>query len=141
MYYGDKFHAKENERQYKQYLSCGYTGEFTVNEHGWCRNEIDRDKAERLDVFRKDRIYAYIDVVHLPNGKWVAGSSVSMPTYGYGHGVSIWCKQHDTKQEAVESHLKRIEDYIEKKDLTTYIRNAIEACRKSLVPPLEIALF
>jgi len=95
MYYGDKFHAKENERQYKQYLSCGYTGEFTVNEHGWCRNEIDRDKAERLDVFRKDRIYAYIDVVHLltasglPEAVFPCRPTVTDTAFPYGANSTI----------------------------------------------------
>ena len=141
MDYGDKIHAKDNERQYKKYLSCGYTGAFTVNEYGWCRNEVDRENMEKIDVYRKDRIYAYLEIVHLPNGNWIAGSSVSMPTYGYGHGVSIWSSQYATRQKAAESELNRIESSIDKKDLTNCIKNAIEASRKALQPPLEIALF
>lgn len=144
MHYREKFNARqkeENERRYKQYLSCGYTGSMTVNEYGWCDNEVDRNNVEKINVFRKNRIYAYIDVIQLPNGKWVAGSNLTMPTYGYGHGVSIWCNQFTSRQEAIEAHLKQIENYIEVKDLTGFVRNAIEACRKALQQPIEITLF
>ena len=137
----EQLQEKNNKRQYLKYLSCGYTGSLTVNEYGWCNNGIDREKVEIIDVFRKNQIYANVQVIHLPNGKWTAGSNCSMTTYGYGRGVSIWGEQYATRRDAVESQLNRIESFINTKDLTASIKSSIEACRKELQPTLEIALF
>jgi hypothetical protein len=48
-----------NQKQYKKYLSCGYTGEMTVNEYGWCDNEVRTGDMETIDLFDKDRSRAY----------------------------------------------------------------------------------
>ena len=129
-----------NKEQYERYLSCGYTGEMTVNECGWCDNEVAEEDRERIDLFDQNRCYAYIRFAHLPNGKWIASSSMSMPTYGYGCPLSVWCNQHETREDAIETELKRVETSIEPKDLKPFIVDAIKKCRNAL-RPLEIALF
>jgi len=129
-----------NQKQYKKYLSCGYTGEMTVNEYGWCDNEVRTGDMETIDLFDKDRSRAYIRFAHLPNGKWIAASSLTMPNYGYGCPLCVWCDQYDTKEEAVEAELARIKNGIELKDMKTFITDAFKQCRDAL-RPLEIALF
>jgi len=129
-----------NKEQYEKYLSCGYTDEMTVNESGWCNNEVKETDRERIDLFDQNRCYAYIRFAHLPNGKWIASSSMSMPTYGYGCPLSVWCNQHETREDAIETELQRVERSIEPKDMKAFIADAIKNCRSAL-RPLEISLF
>lgn len=119
-----------NDRHYKRWLSCGYTGEMTVNEYGWCNNELDRDTVKKLTVLKSKAVDAELGYAQLPNGKWVAGSSMMTNIgccYGYGSSVSIWSKQYDTKGEAVTAELDRI-------------RHGIDNNKKALTPDVESAL-
>ena len=122
---------KENRRKYEKWLSCGFIGEMTTDEYGWCNNEINRSELERITIFEKGYQYrAHIEYYHLPNGKWVSGSSLTCPIHGYGSGASIWASQYDSKEEAVTAELDRIENSMEEKDRQPFVMKALEACRK-----------
>ena len=129
-----------NERQYEKYLSCGYTGEMAVNEHGWCSNEVQAEAAEEIVLFDRERCHAYIRFAELPNGRWIAASGATFPTHGYGCPLSVWCDQHDTKEDAIEAELKRIEESVEPKDAKAFICAALKNCRDAL-RPAAIPLF
>lgn len=136
-----KYKTKENERQYKQYLSCGYTEKFTVDKYGRCCNKINRNEIEKIDIFRKNNIYGLVEIIQLPNKNWTTGSQLSMSSYGYGSCVTIWHKQYKTKNEAIEEELNYLESNIKPKDLIGYIKNAIKTYRNSLKEPEETTLF
>ncbi len=123
----------ENERQYRQWLSCGFSGEMEVNDSGWCTNGISFYKDERLQkwvLFDKPYFRASIEYLQFPNGKWAAGSSATFPLHGWGHGVSVWSKQYNTRQEAIFEQIDYIEHSLyDGKDKKKFVMDALQCCR------------
>ena len=113
---------------------------MTVDEHGWCDNEVQAEAVEKILLFDKDNCHAYIRFAQLPNGKWIAASNASFSTHGYGCPLSVWCNQHDTKEDAIETELERIEESMEAKDRKPFFLATLKKCRDAL-RPVEIALF
>ena len=117
---------KENKKCYQKWLSCGFKGEMKVDESGWFRSGFCL-KGEEIEVFNKGYTNkASISFMELPNKKWISGSSAFCRTHGHGFGLSIWNQQHDTKEEAIEEALNRIEKEIDKKDKKTLIKKVEE---------------
>ena len=60
---------RENEKYYKRWLACGFTGEMTVNKHGWFEPVLRLHcQVETLTVFDNKGYRARIEYCHLPNG-------------------------------------------------------------------------
>ena len=134
---------RENKRQYEKWLSCGFRGDMVIDKSGWCINGLSfykNDNVEEQILFDRPRYIARISFMQLPNGKWISGSSCTFPLQGWGHGLSVWDTQYDTKEEAVEKELDYIEKSLDEKDKKTFVLDAIRNCRTAL-RPLEIALF
>lgn len=131
---------RENKRQYQKWLSCGFKGEMEVNEHGWCTNGLGLFKDEKVKkkiLFDKPRFVAIVEYMQLPNRKWISGSYCTFPLHGWAHGISIWDKQYETKEEAVTSELNYIEKALDEKDRKPFVLNAIQTCRNEF----KVALF
>ena len=121
---------RENEKYYKRWLACGFTGEMTVNKHGWFEPVLRLHcQVETLTVFDNKGYRARIEYCHLPNGNWVAASDLTCPMHGYGSACSIWDTQYETKEEAVNKEIDRIEKALEEKDRKKFILDAIQTCR------------
>ena len=122
---------RENREHYEKWLSCGFTGEMSINQYGWCDNALDKTQVTEITVFEKGYQYrARIHYAQLPNSKWVAASDMFCATHGYGSAVGIWDKQYDTKEEAVTAELDKVERALEKNDQKPFVLKGIEKCRK-----------
>ena len=122
----------EAERIYRQWLACGFKGEMRLDKYGWCTNGItfyESDGAKERVLFDKPRYRAVVKYMQFPNGKWIAGSSCTFPLHGWGHGLSIWCNQYETKAEAILSELNHIEKSLEDRDKKDFVLNGIQSCR------------
>lgn len=136
--------VRENERQYKKWLSCGFVGEMHLNDCGWCDNGLslsNHEKAKKIVLFDKYPFKAYIEYMKLPSGKWISGSSLSCPLHGYGHGISVWSKQYDTENEAIIAQLDNVENSLEEKDKKPFVMNAIQTCRNEFKESLFEVVF
>ena len=122
---------RENQKYYEKWLACGFTGEMELNEHGWFDKPVLRlyYPVETITVFDKKGYRARIEFSHLPNGHWVAASDLTCPMHGYGSACSIWDTQYETKEEAVNKEIDRIEKALEEKDRKKFILDAIQTCR------------
>lgn len=119
---------RENKKFYEKWLSCGFKGKMEFDEHGWVKNGWNIQGKEKV-VFDKGCLNrASLFYTQLPNGKWISGSDVFCRVAGHCHGLSIWNKQHDTKEEAVEQALKDIERIIHPKDKKSLMK-LVEAVR------------
>lgn len=128
----DERKERDNARQYRQWLSCGFKGKMHVNDAGWCDNGLslsNHEQARRIELFDKFPFRAHIEYMQLPNKKWIVGSWLDCPLHGYCHGISVWSKQYDTESEAITSELDRIEDALEEKDRKKFVLQAIQTCR------------
>lgn len=121
---------RENEKTYRQWLSCGFTGEMTIDKSGWCRLGTNF-VGEEFEVFNKGYLNkAKISVTQLPNKKWISGSDAFCRTHGHGYGLSIWNKQHDSKEDAIEEALDRVAHEIDEKDKSVLLKKVEEfRCR------------
>lgn len=121
---------RENERYYKQWLACGFTGEMPIDEYGWFIPVLRLHcNVENIQIFDKNGYRASIEYCHLPNGNWIATSDLSCPIHGFGSACSVWDKQYKTKEEAILSALDRIEKGLEEKDRKPFVLQAIQAQR------------
>lgn len=128
----DQRQKRENDRQYSQWLSAGFQGEMTVDKNGWCTNGISFYKDEnvkKLILFDKPYFRASIEYMQFPNGRWVAGSSATFALHGWGHGISVWSRQHITLQAAIYEQLDYIEQNLYEKDKKKFVLDAIQRCR------------
>ena len=123
---------RENEKYYKRWLACGFTGEMTVNKHGWFEPVLRLHcQVETLTVFDNKGYRARIEFCCLPNGNWVAASDLTCPMHGYGSACSIWDTQHLTKEEAIMEELDRIEKALEDKDRKPFVLQALQTQRNN----------
>ena len=123
---------RENQRQYEKWLSCGFQGEMELDKNGWCTNGISFYKSENVErciLFDNPYFKGTIEVMELPNGKWISGSSCTFPLHGWGHGVSVWNEQYDTKQEAIFNQIDYIERNLSEKDKKKFVLDALQSCR------------
>lgn len=121
---------RENRKYYEKWLACGFTGEMPVNENGWFIPVLRLHcPVETITVFDKKGYRGRIEFCHLPNGAWVAASDLTCPMHGYGSACSVWDPQYDTKNEAINAELDRIEKALEEKDWKPFVLSAIQTCR------------
>ena len=133
-----------NDRQYLQWLSCGFTGEMHVNSAGWCDNGLslsNHEHAKKIILFDKHPFYAHLEYLRLPNQKWIIGSWLSCPLHGYCHGISVWSQQYDTVSEAITSELDKIERSLGAKDRKPFVLDAIQTCRNNYKESLFDVVF
>ena len=131
---------RENEKYYKRWLACGFTGEMTVNKHGWFEPVLRLHcQVETLTVFDNKGYRARIEYCHLPNGNWVAASDLTCPMHGYGSACSIWDTQHKTKEEAIMEELARIEKALEDKDRKPFVLQALQT-QRNIFKQMEIEM-
>ena len=117
---------RENTEHYQKWLSCGFVGEMVVDDSGWCilGNNL---AGEKIQVFDKGYLNrATISYMQLPNKNWISGSDAFCRTHGHGHGLSIWNKQFNTKEEAIEEALNWVENEIDEKDKKTLAKKVEE---------------
>ena len=122
----DERKIRENKQHYEKWLSCGFTGEMVVDECGWCvmGNNLT---GEEVTVFDKGYLNkAIVRFVQLPNKHWISGSEAFCRTHGHSWGLNIWNKQYNTKEEALDEALNRIEREIDEKDRKTLIKKVEE---------------
>lgn len=117
---------RENKEHYQKWLSCGFKGEMEVDEYGWCRlgNSLKGEEVAVFDKGYQNRATLYY--VQLPNQKWISGFNVFCRTQGCCNGLSIWNRQYNTKEEAIEKALYTIERYINEKDKKLLIKKVEE---------------
>ncbi len=123
---------RENDRQYRQWKSAGFQGEMTIDRNGWCTNGISfyKDKnVKKLILFDKPYFRASIEYMQFPNGRFASGSSATFPLHGWGHGLSVWSRQHTTLQAAIYEQLDYIEKSLYEKDKKKFVLDAIQRCR------------
>lgn len=123
---------RENKRQYEKWLSCGFRGNMEIDKNGWCVNGLSFYKEENIErkiLFDKAHFIGRIEFMELPNGNWISGSSCTFPLHGWGHGLSVWNKQYETKEEAVTKELDYIENSLEERDKKKFVLDAIQTCR------------
>lgn len=126
---------RENESLYKKWLACGFQGEMKINDCGWCINGVYFEPKNQYVLFEKFPFKSSIEYMQLPNGKWIAGSHGTFPIHGWGHGLSVWCEQYDTKEQAVNSQIDYIEKSLEKRDKKPFVLQAIQTCRNMFKEP------
>ena len=129
---------RENQRQYQQWLSCGFKGEMHLNDCGWCDNGIslsNHEQAKKIILFDKHPFSAHIEYMELPNGKWIVGSWLNCPLHGYCHGISVWSKQYESESDAINAELDRIEKALEEKDRKKFVLDALQTCRNRYKEP------
>lgn len=102
-----------NYRRYHQWLECGYKGEISFDEYGWCSNDIPASDIEKIELWHNDNTDNYIEVAQLPNGKWVNGCFYILTESGCAYGCSIWGEKYNTRLEALDSVIKRITEKIQ----------------------------
>ena len=135
---------EKNNRQYQQYLSCGYEKPMELDQYGWCKNEIQVEEMEQIDIFRKNTDFGYIQIVQIPNGNWIACGNFNCNTYGFFGRPNVWMRQHKTKYEAIKAELDNMLDHIDERDRTkkSFIIEAInEAKRKYYHDSVAIDMF
>ena len=120
---------RENQWQYNKWLSCGFKGEMTVNDCGWCSNGVYFEPPNQYVLFNKPRYNASIEYMRLPNEKWIAGSHTLFPSHGWAYGLSVWNKQYDTKEGAVSAEISKIEKSLDRFDKKKFVLDAIQACK------------
>ena len=134
----EKRQARENQKQYQQWLSCGFVGEIQINSNGWCVNGLslsNHEQAKRIDLFDKHPFTAHIEYMRLPNGAWIVGSWLNCPLHGYCHGISVWSKQYESESDAITAELNRIEKALEERDKKKFVLNALQTCRNRYKEP------
>ena len=134
----------ENDRQYRQWLSCGFAGEMHMNECGWCDNGLslsNHEQAKKIVLFDKYPFSAHVEYMQLPNKKWIVGSWLSCPLHGYCHGISVWSRQYDSEADAINAELDKIERSLETKDRKPFVLDAIQACRNDYKESLFDVVF
>ncbi len=140
----DERKQSENDRQYRQWLSCGFTGEMHVNNAGFCDNGLslsNHEQAKKIVLFNRYPFSAHLEYMQLPNSKWIVGSWLNCPLHGYCHGISVWSKPYNTENEAIIAELDKIERSLEPKDRKPFILDAIQTCRNTFKNSLFEAAF
>ena len=140
----DERQTRENDRQYQQWLSCGFVGEMHMNECGWCDNGIslsNHEQAKKIVLFDKYPFSAHLEYMQLPNKQWIVGSWLNCPLHGYCHGISVWSKQYDTEADAVNAELDKIEKSLETIDRKPFVMDAIQSCRNNYKESLFDVVF
>ncbi len=135
---------RENQKQYQQWKSCGFVGDIQINSYGWCVNGLslsDHEQTKRIELFNKHPFTAHIEYLRLPNSKYVVGSWLNCPCHGYCHGISVWSKQYETENEAINAELDKIEKSLEPKDRKPFVLGAIQTCRNTFKNSLFEAAF
>ena len=46
---------RENQKRYKKWLSCGFTGEMHINDCGWCDNGLSLSNHEQARRIHRNR--------------------------------------------------------------------------------------
>lgn len=128
-----------NYRHYHQWLSCGYEGEPTFNEYGWCNNCIPDDAIEYIPLWSNDCINNEIEVAQLPNGKWVCGYNYMLSDSGGVAGCSIWHTQFASRLEAVRHVANRIKAQI--KNGTAADKKHIADVDRAVLNTMQLSLF
>ena len=101
-----------NMRAYDQYQECGYTEEPRFNEYGWLANDVEKSKAERVVLFGDGYTQSYVECLQLPNGKWIGGKHYMLAISGASMGLSVWCKQYDTRIECLTEQMRDVANAI-----------------------------
>lgn len=140
-----------NRCSWEHYLNCGYTGDYEshLDDYGWF--EFRPDPDEVLTVYEekhKDKFCrsAFVEVAHLPNGKWVSGLRCLFTKSGCMESVDIFNPQFPTRQEALCNVLKKIVRYTdgEPESVVNAIKKGITAVWQSedqKREPIQFELF
>ena len=102
----------ENMSDNSQWVEAGYQG-IPLNECGWhaCYFPAEGQEITKLGVTINRGCCnmpekQLVSVLHLPNGKWVAGVSRDYSEIGHNDPyLSIWSERYDTKAEALNNAL------------------------------------
>jgi hypothetical protein len=81
-----------------------------ANPHGvFC----DGTDSIRFQHPKKYWVHLEIEFAQLASGYWIAAKNVHTQNFGMGHGLSIkFCKQYQTKSEALTAACKGLEYYL-----------------------------
>lgn len=71
----DNNQSIHNQEAFKLYKAKGYTKPYHENEYGWFDLSVEDIKKETIYEKGSDEIT--ISIVHLPNDKWIATSTVN----------------------------------------------------------------
>ncbi len=124
--------TRENEKQYQQFLKCGFTGAMHLNDAGFCDNGLslsNHEQAKKIVLFDRYPFSAHVEYMQLPNKQWIVGSWLSCPLHGYCHGISVWSRQYDSEADAINAELDKIERSLEAKDRKPFVLDAIQSLR------------
>lgn len=114
---------------------CGYDMP-PVNEYGWM--EVD-DLVKKSEVIQHEgkRYDVTIYVLQHPNGKWVTGYNVNLPTAGTSGNPSVFSDQYDSRAEAIKTRLDNLIEYTERNGS----QEAATALRKQRADLSQLSLF
>lgn len=99
-----------NQEAFKLYKAKGYTKPYHENEYGWFDLSVEDIKKETIYEKGSDEIT--ISIVHLPNDKWIATSTVIFHIYGYSSSPCIYDKEFSTRYDAIKHEINHILNFL-----------------------------
>ena len=116
-----EFRALEmNVKTYEQFLKCGFTDKPTFDENGWLTNNKEMLKTmETKVIFEEDGKLLKLYLLELPNKKWITGISMMLHDCGTGGYPSVWGKQFDSKEIAIEHNLTNVIKNMKVRNITS----------------------
>lgn len=99
-----------NQEAFKLYKAKSYTKPYHENEYGWFDLSVEDIKKETIYEKGSDEIT--ISIVHLPNDKWIATSTVIFHIYGYSSSPCIYDKEFSTRYDAIKHEINHILNFL-----------------------------
>lgn len=106
----DNNQSIHNQEAFKLYKAKGYTKPYHENEYGWFDLNVEDIKKETIYEKGSDEIT--ISIVHLPNDRWIATSTVIFHIYGYSSSPCIYDKEFSTRYDAIKHEINHILNFL-----------------------------
>ena len=106
----DNNQSIHNQEAFKLYKAKGYTKPYHENEYGWFDLNVEDIKKETIYEKGSDKIT--ISIVHLPNDRWIATSTVIFHIYGYSSSPCIYDKEFSTRYDAIKHEINHILNFL-----------------------------
>ena len=148
--FGDSFRAiTMNVHAYRKGLEFGFT-EIGFDQYGWFTRPAFLDKEELTfgDTSRYGN-YSQIDLGRGPNGVWTYALHYSFGTAGGGYGLSVYGKQFNSRDAALNAALADLKnemtDKVGNTDTLNYkqdiIRKTLADIDNMLINIIQLSLF
>lgn len=136
----DREQVCRNMRAYDMYRSCGFNEEPKFDRYGWCENNIPKEGIETITLFDDEPLYAKVECVQIPNGKWVGGRHFMLSSSGGAFSVSIWGTQYETRIYCLTAMMQDVAHKI-KESVAAKDRKHLEDVVKAIDDVRQLTLF